>query len=594
MKSVYRTKPAFKWTAAALLVFLLAAMIPWAGRNAAEAAPGSAGGRVVLDPGFGYRSFWEPLANELYKSSPVTAYLPTRLPDSGSSYYGISSRLTKEGYAIQLYKTDKAPSAASTLPGAASPVRNSRDVLIETSAGAAQSSFPHGDTVLLAKNGWTIYADSSAAFTASRKRQLIQAFSQAAKFATPLSADAKGIVNVSGTGNSAVYSAYWSFDSKTGYKLVSHTSLADFLSVLYSFRPVINLLGQADVVLLPMDSELNWRISSTTVFHPRENKRTTLSSAPLLIDGNPYFPLKDAIAFIKGNMQTVPAENAIYFSESGYYNLLKLHLKTGQVYKGNQKVATIKVRKANGVTLVPLRFLHEQLGLVFSYSSAAKTGKIQHTGWFTNNRALQASGDTLTLSVFGVGNFSYESSRFGSFGSYSYEQSKPPQGYNGRKYAMYRVSIPLLPGDNEFVYRDSITGRVINTIPVGSALTAADISFRYSGNPSYDSLAMALKLTSSDGTSWPAGYAETSSYADLSGAITAGGNGFSSLRLTLRPAHERESKAVSIPVAKDGSFTYRIKPEQGKGTYTATLYNPPESLPFDDFAAIVSFTLVVK
>ncbi|WP_025689241.1 stalk domain-containing protein [Paenibacillus zanthoxyli] len=469
-----------------------------------------------------------------------------------------------------------------------------RDILMETSAGAAKPSFPHGDTVLLAKNGWTFYADSSAAGTVSRKRQLIQTFSQAAKFATPLSADAKGIVNVSGTGNSTVYSAYWSFDGKTGYKLVSHTSLADFLSVLYSFRPVINLLDQADVVLLPLDSELNWRIGSKTAFYPRENKRTTISGAPFLIDGVPYFPLKDAIAFIKGNMQTVPAENAVYFSEEGYYNQLKLYLKTGQVYKGTQKIATIKIRKANGVTLVPLRFLHEQLGLVFSYTPATQTGKIQHTGWFTNNRALQASGDTLSLSVFGIGSFSYESSRFGSFGSYSYTQSKPPQGYNGRKYAMYRVSIPLLPGDNAFVYRDSRTGRIISTIPVDSALTAADISFRYSGNPSYDSLALNLKLTSSDGTSWPAGYAETSSYADLSGAITAGGNGFSSLRLTLRPAHGRVSKAVSIPVAKDGSFTYRIKPEQGKGTYTVTLYNPPGSLPFDDFAAIVSFTLVVK
>ncbi|WP_025689242.1 hypothetical protein [Paenibacillus zanthoxyli] len=117
MNTFYRTKPVLKWTAGALIVFLLAAIIPYAGRSAAaEASPGLAGGRVVLDPGFGYRSIWEALANELYKSSPVTAYLPTRLPDSCSSYYDISSRLTQEGYAIQLYRTDKVPSRPRHCP----------------------------------------------------------------------------------------------------------------------------------------------------------------------------------------------------------------------------------------------------------------------------------------------------------------------------------------------------------------------------------------------------------------------------------------------------------------------------------------------
>ncbi|MFD1775391.1 stalk domain-containing protein [Paenibacillus rhizophilus] len=595
MNSVYGSKPAFKWTAAFLLVFLVASLIPCAGRSAAaEETSSSTVEQVVLDPGFGYRSIWETLANELYKSSPVTAYLPTRLPDSGQLYYGISSRLTQEGYAIQLFTTDKVLAAASSLPGTASPARKPGDVLMEASAGAAQSSFPHGDTLLLAKNGWAMYADSAAAGTENRKRQLVQAFSQAAKFATPLSADSKGIINVSGTGSSAVYSAYWSYGGKTGYTLVSHTTLTDFVSVLYSFRPVINLLNQADVVLLPLGMELNWQLGRTSAFLPRENKRIVLSSAPILVSGNPYFPLKDAIAFIQGHMQTVPSENAVYFSENGYYNQLKLNLKTGQVFKGSQKIATIKVRRQNGVTLLPLNFLHEYLGLTFSYNSAAKAGKIQYSTWFTNNRPLKGSSATLSVSVLGTGNFSYESSRIGSFGSYSYQQSKPPQGYNGRKYSIYQVSIPLLPGENEFVYRDSITGRIINSIPVNSALTAADIPFRYSGLPYYDSLTLNPKLTSSDGTDWPAGYAETSSYVDLSGVIQGSGKGISSLRLTLRPVNGRESKAVSFPVAKDGHFSYRIKPDKGKGSYTVTLYNPPRSVPLADLAAIVSFTIVVK
>ncbi|AHV99457.1 stalk domain-containing protein [Paenibacillus sabinae] len=595
MNSVHRSKSGFKWTAAFLLVILVSGLIPSLGRSAAaEETPGSTGEQIVLDPGFGYRSIWAPLANELFRSSSVTAYLPTRLPDSGKQYYGISSKLTEEGYAIQLYRADKAPDAASSLPDANSPARKPGDVLLEASAGAAKPSFPHGDALLLSKNGWTVYTDSDGAATDSRKRQLVQAFSQAVKFATPLSTDAKGIINVSGTGKDAVYTAYWSFDGKTGYTFVSHTSLADFISVLYSFRPVINLLDQADVVMLPLSVEMNWQTGRTSAFVPRENKRIALSSAPVFANGNLYFPLKDAIAFIQGHMQTVPSENAVYFSENGYFNQLKLNVKTGQVYKGRQKIATIKVRKQNGVILVPLRFLKEYLWLPFSYDSSAKTGTIEYSTWFTNNRPLKASSATLSVSVLGTGIFYYESSRISSFGTYSYQQSKPPQGYNGRKYSLYQVSIPLLPGENQFIYGDSRNGRIINSIPVDSKLTAADIPFRYSGYPSYDSLSLDLKLSSSDGADWPAGYAETSSYVDLSGTLEARGTGFSSLRLTLRPVNGRESKAVSFPVGKDGRFSYRIKPDQGKGSYVVTLYNPPGTIPKADRAPIVTFIVVVK
>lgn len=574
-------------------LLLLAGLVSglWAGPASAEDGT-KPDAKVVLDPGFGYRSLWEQLASKLYKESEVKAYLPTRLPDAGLSYYGITSKLTTDGYKIQLYKSGLKPSSASSLPGATA-FRASGDTLLETSASAYSGTMPQGSVKLLTKNGWTVYADEAAAGNSSSKQKLAQFWTQAFKFATPLSNDVTGVIQISGSGAKAVYSAYWTFDQATGYTLSARTSLRDFLSVLTSYRPVINLLAEADVVLLPDENELAFRPGTAAALRKRENEQIKLSAAPIMSGSVPYFPLKDAVSFIQGQMQSVPSEHSVYFAENGYLNESRLDVRTGAVYRKNEKVDSIKVLRSGGTILVPLSFLQRQYKVAYSYDPASNSGTLRYSSWYTNYKQPEVTGSSLQVTMFGIGGFSYENSRFGPFDSYSYETTRPPQGYNSLKYGIYKVSIPLLPGNNEFVYRDAITGRIINSIPTRADLQPADIDFRYSGSPSFDGWKLDLSLVTADGTVWPAGYAETDSYADLRGTLTNAANGVTGLYLTTRPAGGRESKAVSAPLAKDGSFSIRIKPEQGPGTYIVTLSSPPTA-GFNAKEPIVSFTVVVK
>ncbi|MBY9081556.1 hypothetical protein KIH86_26170 [Paenibacillus sp. HN-1] len=572
---------------------LLAALVSGLGAGTASAEEAvKPEAKVVLDPGFGYQSLWKQLAGKLYAESKVKPYLPTRLPDAGLSYYGIASKLTSDGYEIQLFKSGVKPSSASTLPGA-SAFRASGDTLLETSASPYSGVMPRGSVKLLTKNGWTVYADEAAAGTSSSKQKLVQFWSQAFKFATPLSKDVTGTILISGSGVKAVYSAYWTFDQATGYTLSARTSLSDFLSVLTSCRPVINLLDQADVVLIPYEDELAFRLGTSSALNKRENEKVKLSAAPLVSGSVPYFPLKDAVTFIHGEMQSVPSEHSVYFSENGYVNESKLDVKTGAVYRKNEKVDSIKILRSGGTILVPLSFLQRQFKISYSFDAASGSGALRYSNWFTNYKQPTVTGSSLQVTLLGTGGFSYENSRFGAFDSYSYESTSPPQGYNGLKYALYKVSIPLLPGDNEFVYRDAITGRIINSIPIQADLKAADIDFRYTGSPSFDGWKLDLSLVTPDGTVWPAGYAETESYAELRGTLTNAASGVTGLLLTTRPAGGRESKAVSAPLAKDGSFSARIKPEEGTGTYIVTLYSPYWAN-INAKEPIVSFTVVVK
>lgn len=379
--------------------------------------------------------------------------------------------------------------------------------------------------------------------------------------------------------------------------LIGKTSHADFISVLYSFRPVINLLSIADVVLLPFESQLDMQVGRKEAFEPRENKIVSLSHMPAIIDGSVYLPIKDIVQVIQGQIQYVPKEHAVYLSENGYYNQLKLNLTTGEVYKKDIITAKIPVHVVDGTTMVPLRFLTDQFGLKLNYVQSSQTISIHYNRWFTNNRVLKKTIKAdYPIMVFSTGgpSFRYENSRIGSEGAWSFSQHNPPQGYNGMKYSVYDVGIPLLPGDNEFVYRDALTGRMINSIPITADLSPADIPFRYGGYPSFDGLKLNLMLTSSEGKTWPAGYAETMSYIDLNGKIQSEGFNYSSLRMTYRLANGTESKPESFPVAKDKSFSYRFKAVKGSGTYFVTLYNPPGTLVKGDLAAIVTFVVVVK
>jgi hypothetical protein len=558
--------------------------------------PGTEGNRVVLDPGFGYRSIFEPLANRLYKDSPVTAYLPTRLPGSDWHYYGLKSKLTNDGYEVSAYKTDQLPSVESSLPSSSVQDPDPKLVLFKIKA-ETYTATDNGGILLHQKDNWKFYADQAAAGNQTEKERLIRTFNDASKFSVPI-AGASGVVMASGAGENRTYSAYWTFDGKVGYSFESRTPISDFISVLYSFRPVINLLDVADIVLLPIETQFDLQVGRKEAFEPRENKFIALSSKPAVIGGSVYLPVADIVRIIQGQMQYVPKEHAVYLSENGYYNLLKLNLQTGEVYKKNAKIAKVPVHVEEGRTLVPLKFLTEQFGMKLDYDQTSKTVSIYYSRWFTNNRVPEkAVKADYPFTVFSTGgpSFRYENSRIGSGGGWSFVHTKPPQGYNGIKYNVYKVGIPLLPGSNELVYSDALTRRVINSIPITADLSPADIPFRYAGSIFYESLKMDLKLIASDGKAWPSGYVETASFSDITGVIQSGGFNYSTLRLTYRQADGAESKPISFQVAKDGSFSYRFRPEQGgQGTYIVTLYNPPGSLPKGDLAAIVTFVIVVK
>jgi len=600
-----------RWISLALAAFMLTSPLPMyaaesnapqsGSSNAAESTASTAelvlaDQRLVLDPGFGYQSLWEPLAKQLYAQSPVTAYLPTRMPDSGLNYYAVTSKLLEDGYKVDVHRSYTLPSVNSTLPASSPAVSYVvRPFLFSFSAGKAQTAAA-GAILLQQKDNWGFYADQAAAGNETDKQQLIQAFANAAKFSVPFN-DSKGTVLVTGTEDGPVYSAYWTFDNKTGYTLECRTSLAEFISLLYSFRPVINLLDSADVVLLPLENEWRMAIGRTFAFSSRKNEQIKLSSMPAVIQGSVYLPLKDIIKFISGNMQYVAAENAIYFSKSGFVNELKLNLKNGAVYSKSKKIATVSVQNKGGTVLVPLSFLRDQFGLKLSYNSSTQRALLQYSSWFTNHRTPEkidkAEAAVTVLSQLGP-TFVYENSRLGSAGSWSYLGSKPPQGYNSLKYTLYEVIVPLLPGANSFVLRDNADKRVIDSIPIAADLSPADIPFARSGFVLFDSLKLDLKLTSNGGKIWPAGYAEASSYVDLSGAILPGSYDFASLRVTYHKVNGIESAPVSFPVAGDGSFAYRFKPDQGPGTYVVTVCNPPKSIAKGDLAGIVSFIVEIK
>lgn len=191
--------------------------------------------------------------------------------------------------------------------------------------------------------------------------------------------------------------------------------------------------------------ELNWQLGRTSAFLPRENKRIVLSSAPILVNGNPYFPLKDAIAFIQGHIQTVPSENAVYFSESGYYNQLKLNLKPAKFIK-EAKNRHDQSPQAKRHYAGAAQFLHEHLGLTFSYTSAAKTGKIQYSTWFTNNRPLKASSATLSVSVLGTGNFSMKAAGLAHLVHTAINRASLLKAITGENIACTRSAFLFYPG----------------------------------------------------------------------------------------------------------------------------------------------------
>ncbi|SEO39055.1 Copper amine oxidase N-terminal domain-containing protein [Paenibacillus sp. OV219] len=559
-------------------------------------------GKPMLDPGFGYYThFTSALAEQLYKESPVTAYLPTRLPDSGWQYYGMQSQLTADGYELTAYRLAKPAETRLLAAGDQAGVQpETADVLYRLKAGKASEAglaVPTSAKQLASSGaGWKFWGDGVGA---ELSKQLSDKFASMIKPGAPVSGSTGTVLVSSSVAGKVTYSASWTNDDSTYYSFVSYGSLDDFASMLTSFRPVLNLLDSADIVLLPVDMQLNLQAGRDEMFKPFENKFVPLAQAPFVKEGIAYLPLRDIAHIIGGEIQFVAADGAggaVYVSQNGWLNELKLQLRTGEVFRNKEKVATVPLVVKDGTTLVPLRFMTEQFGLPVSYDSAAKSITVHYSHWATNSIVppVSSTADYQT-SVLSIGGppFTYYNERLGPGTGWSYEQQKPPVGYNSLKYQLYKVGVHLVPGENAFVLRDMQTKRVINSIPLQTTIKAADVPFRTDGSIFTDNVKVEMKLTSSNGKVWPNGYAEMSNGAaiDIAGEIK--GMGFDSVQIGYRVG-SLESKLVSIPV-KDGKFTYQLTPNKEPGTYVVTLYSPPGSVPgfSGSWSTLVSYVVVV-
>ncbi|WP_164545467.1 copper amine oxidase N-terminal domain-containing protein [Paenibacillus albus] len=604
-----------RWTrtmllATALLVTLGSSAVSSVSADGAEAGNGTGVpprltglGKPELDPGFGYYThFTRVLAEQLYKESPVTAYLPTRLPDSGWQYYGMQSQLTADGYTLIASRSAKPVEVKLLRAGAEAGVQpKTGDVLYRLAAGKASEAglaVPASAKQLAGSDaaGWKFYG---AGADAGLEKQLSSKFAAMIKPGAPVDGSSGTVLVTSSADGNVTYSASWTNDGSTYYSFVSYGSLDDFASMLTSFRPVLNLLDAADIVLLPVDMQLNLQAGRSEMFKPFENKFVPLAQAPLVKNGTAYLPLRDIANIIGGQIQYVAEEDgaAVYVSQNGWQNELKLKLRNGEVFRKQEKVATVPLVVKDGTTLVPLRFMTEQFGLPVNYDAAAKSIAVHYSHWATNSIVPPVSSTAdYNTSVLSIGGppFTYYNERLGPGTGWSYEQQKPPVGYNSLKYQLYKVGIHLVPGDNAFVMRDMQTKRVINSIPLQTTIKAADVPFRTDGSVFTDHVKIETKLTSSNGKVWPSGYAEISSGASLD--IAAGefkGTGFGSVQIGYRVG-SIESKLTSIPV-KDGKFSYQLNPNKGPGTYEVTVYSPPGSVPgfSNSWSTLVSFVVVV-
>ncbi|WP_256253052.1 copper amine oxidase N-terminal domain-containing protein [Paenibacillus sp. UNC496MF] len=509
--------------------------------------------------------------------------MPTRLPDSGWRYYGMRSQLTEDGYKLTAYRSAKAVPAETMLLGAeAAAVPAASDVLYRLAAGhAAEAGLAVPASAKLVQGdgtvGWKFWSSGA---DAESEEQLSRKFAALVKTGAPVSGATGTVLVTRADDGKLTYSASWTNDGRTHYSFVGYGSLDDFVSMLTSFRPVINLFDAADIVLLPDDMQLNLQPGRGSMFVPYENRFVSLAKAPLVKNGTAFLPLRDIARIIGGEIQYVAegSGNAVYVSRNGWQNELKLRLSTGDVFRKGEKLATVPLVVQEGTTLVPLRFMSDLYGLPVTYDAASQAITVHRANWFTNHAVPSVgSGADYKTSVLSVGGppFTYSNGRLGQGPVWGYEQRKPPLGYNSLKYQVYHVGVPLLPGDNSFVLRDMQTKRVIDSIPLRTTMTAADVPFRTDGAMLADGLKPDLRLTGSNGKSWPGGYAEISDGA----AVDLAGKGWSYdyVQLSYRFG-ELESKRVQIPV-KDGTLAYRLIPNKGPGTYEVTLYTPPGIMP---------------
>lgn len=561
-------------------------------------------GDPSLDPGLG-NGMMQAIAQKLYRVSPFTAYLPTRLPDIGWKYTGLHSSVSPDGYEVEAYISPKVQQQEETLQPPEEPaVANKQELFRLTGTKQpVNANQSEQKSLIYQKGNWSFYAEPS--MTAEDKNRLNLIYSKLVQYSDPV-ADSSGEVYVTAAGaqgkgktGSYAYSAVWSQDSSQySLQATSLLSLNDFNSLLTSFRPVINLLESADAVILPQTTDIRVQSGKAELFLPQQNKVLKTATTSQIVKGAVYVPLKEVMAAMEGKAQAVQSQKMVYISRQKSSKLWKLDPSSGNVYSGDKKIANYHIIEDHGALLVPTKFLNDLFGVQVTPNTADKTYTLSSSSWFIEQKLPDTSPVVdYNLRVMNLvsPSFQYQNAVLGTESGFSYSLLPPPKGYISQKYSIAEISMQVIPGTNVVELKDSKTLDTLVKQKVTGMMDPGDVPFRYSGYPGYDGLKLNLSLITDGAKAWKGGFAEASRAAELQGKFLE--QGFDSLRLDytyITPdSKQTESETVTIPV-KNKSFSYNLKPEKGLGTYIVTLYNPSHSLPKVDKAGIVSYTVVFK
>jgi hypothetical protein len=542
---------------------------------------------IAIDPAI--PQVMRSAARTLYEGSPVPVFIPTLLPRPMAGQFRSSAKIeTGNGYLLSTVLSGQDGGSGVSLLYTMK--AGDEPSVTGINAGATQEGG--------ALNGWSLYASG---FSASDKilGQIRAKFVAIAK-SQPVLANAAGEVTASKAGSTIMLSSRWTYDKITYYSFESRVlSYDDFFAALQSVRPVEDVLKTADMYYLPAKRTLDLKIGSLQMQYRETNRTIKLSSLPTLFKGSVYLPLRDIASILNMEVNYEQKTGIVHLlAHSDGQTSMDLNLRTGKVSQANQADTSVKLLVRSGRTLVPIRFFSERMNSAVEYRPMDKSITIASTYFETGNRISQsADKPDLQLNVFSIVGpaFMFANQTFDET-DWSYTNNKPPVGYGPLKYVNYQIGFQLLPGDNTLKFSDMQTKKTIATAVVKADLPPDSIPFRFSGSPFYDGLKIELQLTTVDADGkeivWPAGYAESSDYVDIKGALSFAQ--YSSLRMTMQK-DDQTSEPVSIPV-KNGEFQTRIKPLYGPGTYKVTLNNPPNTLAIpeqgDAMAGIVSFIVI--
>ncbi|WP_036646425.1 hypothetical protein [Paenibacillus pini] len=521
----------------------------------------------------------------------------------------LNSRINENGYEIIGRSSTKAPTGSGMLETTSNSGSSTAGVALFRIQAKLQKQIhavPSGSQLILEAKNWRFYAsDAIAPAELMKLKKEVIAYNQ---FAAPV-ADSTGIVHITkghATGDGSPnykYHAEWSFGDETTYSFEATTTvgLTQFKSMLSSFRPVINLLDQADVVLLPTTQIIRVQEGKRDFLLSNENKKVPIAASVRKIKGVLYIPLKDVVRAIQGNMQYVTQKNGsfMYLSQRNNMKPTKLNLKTGTVYRNEKKLATYSLVTDHGTLMVPVTALSKLLDVqADKINTENKTMNMTYTSWYTSNTMSSESADAqYQVKVFSlVGpSFEYNNTALGSSNAWEYAGSKPPKGYSPLKYEVSTVHIPLVPGSQNRVELQTNDGQMKIVQSVNSTIDPNQVPFQLNPLPYLDGLNMNVQLVSDAERAWKGGYAEAVKDVMIRGDLK--GSSMNSLRLNYKYVDKNGKVSTSNLVniaATDQQFSYTLKPEKGKGTYIVSLVSPPKSYPLADQVTIVTFMVVFK